>query len=141
METSVKVQDMFSYSLMPIYIVAGAMVLVLLIILLRILLKNRKKKTAKKNTPVVVTKPIAVRGNVSKADYLNKLEQLKLQYQQGECSVRDAYQRMSAIIRGFVEEATGIKVPNYTLQDIKELKMPVLEELIEEYYSPEFERE
>ena len=63
---------------------------------------------------------------------------LEKEYQQEICDVRSTYQKMSEIIRDFVFEMTGIKVQNYTLSDIRQIKMPVLEELVEEYYSPEF---
>lgn len=49
-----------------------------------------------------------------------------------------AYQNLSKVIRNFVFEATHIKVQNYTLDDIRKLNMPILYELISEYYNPEF---
>lgn len=137
MDTSVKLQNLFSYSKTPIFIVLGIFVLILAFLILSSVITNRKKKKKMIEKPVVI---IPLKSNVSfvKQNYINQLSKIAVDFQQGICSVRDSYQQMSAIIRGFVQEVTGIKVQNYTLQDIKFLQLPVLEELIEEYYSPEF---
>ena len=52
--------------------------------------------------------------------------------------IRAGYQELSIIIRTFVNEVTGIEVQNYALKEIKKLEMPLLYELIKEYYAPEF---
>ena len=51
---------------------------------------------------------------------------------------RVAFQRLSSLIRNFIHETTNIKVQNYTLKEIKLVNMPVLYELVSEYYDPEF---
>lgn len=38
----------------------------------------------------------------------------------------------------FVFEVTDITTQNYSLSEIKKLNIPILYELIEEYYEPEF---
>ena len=63
----------------------------------------------------------------------NKIDNKKI-------SIRRAYQRVSKIIRYFVHEVTGIKVQNYTLVEIRKLKINQLTELIEEYYVHEFSK-
>ncbi len=137
MDTSVRLQDMFSHSKIPMLIVLGMITAILLFIVISLLIKRLKKLRNNKRKPVVMEKkPVNVME--VKQNYLNRLMMIEVSYQRGECTVRSAYQNMSAIIRGFVEELTGIKVQNCTLQDIKFLHMPVLEELMEEYYSPEF---
>ena len=52
--------------------------------------------------------------------------------------LREAYQQISSEMRLFVFEMTDIKTQNYSLAEIKELNLPILYELIEEYYEPEF---
>jgi hypothetical protein len=59
-------------------------------------------------------------------------------YNAKKITKRDGYQRLSIIIRGFVQETTGINVENYTLYEIKGLGIEKLNKLIEEYYVPEF---
>lgn len=142
MDTSVKLQDMFSFSLVPIYIVAGLIGAIILYFIIDFIvrkIKSRPKKEVTKKQEIVVKKPVNV--SASKEKYIEKLVILENEYNNGTCDVRNAYQQMSAIIRDFVFDVTGIKVQNYTLLDIKGLNMPVLEELIEEYYSPEFEEQ
>ena len=53
-------------------------------------------------------------------------------------NLRTAYQKISEIIRLFVFEMTDITTQNYSLREIKKLNIPILYQLIEEYYEPEF---
>ncbi|MGN0326723.1 MAG: hypothetical protein ACI4DW_10440 [Lachnospiraceae bacterium] len=138
MDTSVKLQEMLSFSKLPIYITGGLLAAVILYFLLRYLIRCSKKRKAK---AVEVKRPVVVQNHTltdPRQTYLALLDALEKEYQQGICDVRSTYQKMSEIIRDFVFEMTGIKVQNYTLSDIRQIKMPVLEELVEEYYSPEF---
>ncbi len=73
-----------------------------------------------------------------KNEYAQKLQKLAQEYNSGEKNKREAYQRLSLLIRGFVHEATGINVENYTKIEIKKLGMPQLDRLMAEYYVPEF---
>ena len=54
--------------------------------------------------------------------------------------IRIAYQDISRVIRHFVYEVTNIHVQNYSLKEIKDLDMPMLYELMQEYYVPEFSK-
>ena len=76
--------------------------------------------------------------NRIKEKYLKRLDNIEEKLNSNKISVRHAYQMLSANIRYFVFEVTNIKVQNYTLREIEKLKMPILSELIEEYYAPEF---
>ena len=58
----------------------------------------------------------------------------------GMITSRKAYQELSMTIRLFVYELTGVEVQSYTLKEIKKLNIPVLYELIKEYYDPEFSK-
>jgi len=73
-----------------------------------------------------------------KQKYIKILIDLEKKLDNNNISIREAYQKLSSAIRYFVYEVTNIKVQNYTLQDIKKLDMPILYELVEEYYVPEF---
>ena len=90
----------------------------------------------------------ALKGMQVKNMTLAELNALKERYLQ-ECSkleetlhetndIRMVYQRLSEISRMFVSEATGLKVQNCTLSQIRKMKLPQLREMVEEYYDPEF---
>ena len=133
MRTSVKLQDPFSYSLIPIIILG-----LLIIILFGIWLYKRRKPKVKKAEEIVIKK--APKENLAgiKAKYLKKIDEVEKKLKEDKIKLRGAYQELSSIIRFFTFEVTGIKVQNYTLQDIESLNMPELTELIQEYYAPEF---
>lgn len=76
-----------------------------------------------------------------KEKYIKELEKIEMDYNAKKITLRSAYQKMSRCIRKFVFDVTGIRVHNYTLEDIKALHMPILEELIKEYYAPEFSKQ
>ena len=135
MQTSVKLQDPFSYSIYPVLII-----LVLLVLLtVYIIIKYRRKNKIPKNIEETKIKEIDEKDIIKiKEKYLKKLQTVEEKLNSNKISVRHAYQMLSAIIRYFVFEVTNIKVQNYILREIEKLKMPALTELIEEYYAPEF---
>lgn len=132
MQTSVKLQEPFSYSFYYIIIV-----LVLIIIITIYFLLNKKRKNTKKK--VIKIKQISQENKETlKQKYIKKLNELESKINKNEIDTRTAYQELSSIIRFFVYEATDIQVQNYTLKEIKEINIPILYELIREYYIPEF---
>ena len=138
MNTTVTLQDAFSYALWPM-IVLGTALFTMLGLLLTLYLIRRFKHRKPKPVPVpIAPPPVAI--DVLKTKYLNLLRKLDAQFSDGSVDLRTAYQKISLIIRNFVFEATGIKVQNYTLEDIRAAKLTSLEGLVEEYYSPEFAR-
>lgn len=136
MESSVSLQEPFSYALWPV-LVTGLLVLgvVLYFAAARLLEVYRKKK----NTPPVVRKR-PVDTEKIRAKYISELDGIYEDFKSGRLDVRAAYQRMSMCIRRFVHAMTGIRVQNCTLSDIGKLDMPVLYGLVAEYYAPEFAR-
>ena len=54
-----------------------------------------------------------------KNDYTDQMERLAATYANRQIDKRAAYQRLSLQIRGFVHEATGLNVENYTKSEIK----------------------
>ncbi len=132
MQTTVELQDMFSY--LPIGPI-GILVLCVAVILY-VLIKHKKPK----KPPVVKTiqkESIAV----IKQKYAQMLLQLEYAYQEKQISERAAYQELSKVVRHFVYDATGIRVQNYTLDEIRQVNMPNLYYLIAECYVPEFATE
>ena len=130
MQVTVNLKDFFHYSYLPILIF---FILTLFLIGLYFLL-FRKKKTK------VIKKAEAKNIPLIKEKYLVKLDQLILQLNQQRISNRHAYQSLSNIIRNFVYEMINIQVQNYSLQEIERLQIPILTELVREYYEPEFSK-
>lgn len=128
MKTSVNLQGPFSYALWPI-IVVGA----LLLLCIGILIFPKLKSLFKPRKVSAPEKVIEIKNK-----FLVELSGIEADLVNNRISTRDAYKKMSVCIRAFVFEVTGIEVLSYTLQDIQRLKMPLLEELIEEFYAPEF---
>lgn len=132
MNSSVDLQNPFSYALWPV-ITTGIIVLLILAFFLSLrLLKTRRKK------PPVVVKKRFIDMEKIKEKYIKELDQIGREFENGNVDIREAYQRMSMCIRKFVNTVTGIKVQNYTLNEIKGLNMPELANLVSEYYVPEF---
>ena len=73
--------------------------------------------------------------------YLNQMDRLESKVKSNKITIRHSYQRLSKIIRGFIGEITNIKIENYTLTEIKNLNIPILYQLVKEYYAPEFAKE
>lgn len=136
MKTSVKLQEPFSYAIWPVIVVGVIFAGYVIYLFVRKRMESVKHKKATEGQVVrqQTKKDIAK----IKLRYIEKLEKIKSGLYNKELTAREAYQRMSMCIRKFVYEVTGIKVQNYTLEDIRQLNMPVLEELIMEYYIPEF---
>lgn len=136
MESSVELQDPFSYALWPL-VVAGiiaAAALIYFAVLISLRIYRRKRSEPK----IEYVKPVSVEK--LKLKYIAELDRIYAQFRGGGLGIREAYQQMSMCIRKFVHSVTGIKVQNYTLTDIQRLNMPVLYALVSEYYAPEFAR-
>lgn len=139
MKTSVELQEPFSYAVWTMIVMGILLTGYLLYLFVKKRILSEKQKKPFKETLI---KPQPAPDIMSiKANYIRNLEKIKSDLWNKNITTRDAYQRMSMCIRGFVYEITGIQVQNYTLGDIRKLNMPVLEELIKEYYAPEFSEE
>lgn len=134
MQTTVNLQEPFSYSLIPIVIIS---ILIITLLVIGIIYAIRKVRIQNKEE-IIVKKDNIKEISKIKEKYINKLISIEKSLTDSKISTRRAYQETSSVIRFFVYEMTGIKVQNYTLQDIKELNMKSLYELVEEYYVPEF---
>lgn len=138
METTVTLQKVFEYSWWVVVVAAviAAIAAVLVIYSIVVFIKaNRKPKTS--GAPKVRNLPPQFLY-VVKGKYVNELQKLLGKYSQNRIGKREAYQKLSVIIRKFVHEATGINVENYTAKEVKALGIRNLDQLMEEYYVPEF---
>ena len=134
MQTSVSLQEPYSFSIVPIIvliIIASALVFVLLF-----LKKNQKEKSEVKAIPQKNIKNIPAIKN----KHLRELEAIEYQYKSNKLELRKAYQMISENVRLFVFEVTDITTQNYSLMEIKKLNIPNLYETIAEYYEPEFSK-
>lgn len=131
MQVTTDLRPMFSYSLIPIIVI----VFLLIVILVLMLIKHKKKKLVK-NIDIII--PSKKDVNTIKRIYLLKIDNLSTDFNAKKVNNRQAYQNLSSLIRNFIYETTNIKVQNYTLSDIEKINMPILFELVSEYYDPEF---
>lgn len=135
MQTTVELQDMFSYSLI-VPILIG---LVFLSTFLFFLIRKMPKKVKEQ---VPVAKPAPIKNiPMIKAKYDTFLMDIERDYIAGGINEREAFQELSKAIRHFVYDVSGIQVQNYTLTEIGKAKLPGLYELISECYVPEFSEE
>ena len=136
MQTTVKLQDLFTYSAIPMVIV-GIIVLAITIYLLS--KRKKKEKVVNNNMNVnIAPQPIIKNIPLIKDKYLQQLNNIEMDYKENRIDLRIAYQFISETIRFFVFEVTDIKAQNFSLREIKKLNIPQLYELIAEYYEPEF---
>lgn len=138
METSVSLQEPFSYAIWPLIVLGVLIGTYLLYLIIYKIIKSTKGKKVKE-VPKLKLKT-AEEIAALKKKYIKELDKIETDLSKKKITVRAAYHRMSICIRQFVYGVTDIKVQNYTLNDIRGLNMPVLEELITEYYAPEFSR-
>ena len=129
MQIKTELNDMFSYSLFHVIIL---FVITVIFLLYLIIIKNSKKYN-------IITPNKKKLLNI-KNNYLNNLDILLNDYSNNIISKREAYHRLSLSIRNFIYETTNIKVQYFTLEDIKSIDIPILYDLVSEYYNPEFSR-
>ena len=123
-------RPMFSYSIIPIIIT----VIIIIVILFFLLKKEKKEKP-----PIVIPPKVENRMTI-KEKYLKEIISLKNDSLENKITNRKSYQRLSVIIRKFIYEMTHIKVQNYSLEEIRKVNIPILTQLVEEYYDPEFSK-
>ena len=128
METTVKLQDLYAYSILPISIIAILVIAITIYILIE---KIKKKNEIVKIEDVKIVEPKNIKSIQNK--YLKRLDNLRKKLELNRITTRVAYQGLSTLIRYFIYEVTDIKVQNYTLSEIETLNMPFLTELIQEY--------
>ena len=140
MVTTVKLQHPFEYSwwVTLIAVVLGAIALTAIVFFL---IKAFKALRKKKNAPRPAATKIAMSPDMIyrvKTQYIGRVQALLNNYTQNKVDKREGYQQLSALIREFVHEVTGINVENFTIKEVKAFGIKKLDVLMEEYYVPEF---
>ena len=140
MVTTVKLQHPFEYSwwVTLIAVVLGAIALTAIVFfLIKVFGILRKQKAA----PRPAARKIAMSPDMIyrvKNQYIGRVQALLNNYTQNKVDKREGYQQLSALIREFVHEVTGINVENFTIKEVKAFGIKKLDVLMEEYYVPEF---
>ncbi len=130
MQVTTELRPLFSYSFMYIIII------IIFIIIDLILIKFFKKQKVKEELIIPNSKDLMMIKN----NYLSLVDNLLNDLKNNKITSRKAYQELSKIIRNFIYETTNIKVQYYTLKDISLINMPILYQLVSEYYDPEFSK-
>ncbi len=137
MQTTINLQEPFTYSFIPLIITF--LLIIGFTIYIIILFKKEKDDVKGKMEEVKVIPERNIKNiPVIKNKYLQQLNNIEDKYTNKKIELRKAYQLISEAIRLFVFEVTDITTQNYSLTEIKKINIPVLCELIEEYYEPEF---
>lgn len=131
MQTDVKLQPDFQYP----WIWAGLIIIAFGVILFLVFHKKKEKAA-----PIPVVVPPRRDVQTIQMEYIMKLDQLAREYQQKNIPNRQMYFQISEIVRNFAFEMTGVSVQNYSLSEIAQLGLPMLTQLIEECYTPEFDQ-
>ncbi|MBQ4583723.1 MAG: hypothetical protein IJA94_02415 [Bacilli bacterium] len=129
MQIEFELQPLFSFSIIP--------VLIILAIFLSMTAFFIKKFLKPK---VVESKKTVKNVSLIKSQFLEKISDLETKFENKKLTSREAYQELSLLIRLFVYELTSLEVHKYTLREIEKINIPVLTELIKEYYDPEFSK-
>lgn len=136
MRTTINLQEPFTYSFIPLIITF----LLIIAFTIYIMLSKKSKDNFKGKMEEVKVIPEKNIKNIPviKNKYLQQLNDIEDKYTNKKIELRKAYQLISEAIRLFVFEVTDITTQNYSLTEIKNINIPVLYKLIEEYYEPEF---
>lgn len=133
---TVELQDNYSY--LPFLLLLFALIVGIILIVVWAAKGPKTEKKAVSETPAQMPVNPRSRGMELKRKYDRLLVQLADDSEKKVIEDREAYQRLSRLVRDFVYEVTGVKVQNYTLQELQGMNMPKLTALIEECYVPEF---
>lgn len=141
METTITLQEPFSYSLWPIMILLVILFFSMIIFMaISVNRKNKHKDTNSRRKAKEIIHETPTLEQV-KQQYMSALTDLKQQYMDETVSERICYQKLSSMLRQFVSSVSGNDITNMTLTEIRHQGLKQVEQLISEYYEPEFSRE
>lgn len=129
-ELTTTLNGMFSYSIIPI-----AFIFLLLVLLFLYFNWNKTNKNIYYSDNL-----IDVSNGDVKNRYLEQVDVILNEFKSNNIDNRQVYYKLSILIRQFVFEMTNINVNYYTLSDIEKLNIPVLYELLYEFYIFEFSK-
>lgn len=133
MQVSVELQDMHSYS--PIMLVV---IIVLIAVFVGTVAYMIIKKFIGREVKVKVKEFTPEDKEKIKRKYVGLLFGLEKRCREGKVSNRRAFQELSTIARRYVYETTGVKVHNYTLDEIRTINAGGLYSVVNDCYAPEF---
>lgn len=141
METTITLQEPFSYSLWPIMILLVILFFSMIIFMAISVNRKNKQNATKSRSKAKEIIPETPTLEQVKQQYMSALTDLKQQYMDENVSERICYQKLSSMLRQFVSSVSGNDITNMTLTEIRHQGLKQVEQLISEYYEPEFSRE
>lgn len=94
---------------------------------------DKVKSLTHRNKKFKVKSPEKIRNR-----YLYKIDEINVLLRNNRIDAREGYRRLSELVRVFAYEVTGVKVQNFTLNEIRGMGISNLTELISDFYEPEF---
>jgi hypothetical protein len=74
----------------------------------------------------------------TRARYLDLITEVGHAHSRAELTGREAHQRLSSLVRGFVHESSGYPASSMTLAELRRLNLPGLTAAVERFYPEEF---
>ncbi len=75
-----------------------------------------------------------------RAFYLRRLQFLLMEVTNNRIELREAYMKLSGIIRSFIKLVSDVNVLSMSKSEVHKLGNPAISSLMEEYYPPEFSK-
>ncbi len=135
MNYSVSLEDPFHYALLWIWWGLALIAFGLLVLWLTKMVK------AGKFAPITDKIKRFIRDLIlgrHRARAVRAMDLIAAEYDAGKIDVREAHQRLSMVIRSFVQEVTGIRTDAYTFMDIQQMGNKHLTQMVALLYVPEF---
>lgn len=122
MQTSINLQELFSYSIIPLILI---IIIFILETIYLICIKVRKQNLVVKKQEEIRVIPERNSKDIPviKNKYLKQLDEIEIKYKNNVIEIREVYQLISEAIRMFVFEVTDITTQNYSLKEIKKLSI------------------
>lgn len=111
---------------------AVAALLLVVLYYAAVLLLTRDRPTAAAAGPMLPPPPDV------RAEHLRRIDAIEADLRSGACTAREAHQRLSEVVRSYVEAITPLKATTMALADFRLHAPRPLVEMIEVMYPPEF---
>lgn len=132
MDITRDIEAPFTYSWNIVYILVAILVIVVIAYIIFIMKPFFYKKFAKAMKKAQIP-------NLKRL-YVYKLDRLKNDVNKGKIENREAYVKLSVIIREFIQKTTGLDILSISRKEAEKLEMKELSLLMDEYYPPEFSK-
>ena len=74
------------------------------------------------------------------ARYLSRIDTIEADFVGGSITAREAHLRLSAVVRSFGHDTSGVNAPVMTLTELRQSPLPEVADAVAEYYPASFER-